>query len=450
MYFTPFLNHLSQSIGHKLNVSLTLGAALFVLSTGTAHAQLQREIINPSFEDGPTPRTFSIHPDTQHPGWISTNGTMETWADGFLRRDAQEGDFLIELNPNSPIGLYQEICLLNGEELSWDLYHAARGTGGNQTINYEVVSLDGTTTHQLLTSNTVTGMGANSRNNAANLWDNVVGTTTYTGPTGVQRLQFRSTNAGSAGNFLDDINVALVPFVTFNPTSTSDFETGSGPYPEVSISGELLIPTTVTFSVLPSSTATLGVDYSLASNTSTSPAGSYDGVSSSSLFALPVTVLTDAVVDPNETIDLQIDSAVAANPALSPALASAPGVCENGTLPMATHTILDVPPPPPMPSVAMTKVADNPGPHTVGDVVTYTYTVTNDGNVNVRDIAITDTHNGSDPAPVPGNEILLTDTAPAGDSTDAATDGSWDVLAPGDVVTFTGTYTVTQTDVDNL
>jgi len=104
----------------------------------------------------------------------------------------------------------------------------------------------------------------------------------------------------------------------------------------------------------------------------------------------------------------------------------------------------------PAPSLAMTKVADNPGPHQVGDVITYTYTITNDGNRPVQDIAINDTHNGSDPAPVPGSETLLTDAAPTGDSTDGATNGSWDVLAPGDIVTFTGTYTVTQADIDSL
>ena len=104
----------------------------------------------------------------------------------------------------------------------------------------------------------------------------------------------------------------------------------------------------------------------------------------------------------------------------------------------------------PLPSLAMTKVADNPGPHAAGDVITYTYTITNDGNTVIRDLAINDTHNGSDPAPVPGNETLLTDAAPAGDSTDASGDGSWDALAPGDVITFTGTYTVTQADVDSL
>jgi len=106
--------------------------------------------------------------------------------------------------------------------------------------------------------------------------------------------------------------------------------------------------------------------------------------------------------------------------------------------------------PAPAPSLSMTKVADDTGPHTVGDIVTYTYTVTNDGNTVINDVAITDTHNGSDPAPVPGNETLLTDAAPTGDSTDAAPNGSWDILAPGDTLTFTGSYTVTQTDAENL
>ena len=98
----------------------------------------------------------------------------------------------------------------------------------------------------------------------------------------------------------------------------------------------------------------------------------------------------------------------------------------------------------------MEKVASSAGPFTTGDVITYTYTITNDGDTIIRGIAINDTHNGSDPAPVPGNETLLTDNGTAGDSTDAAVDGSWDILAPGDVVTFTGTYTVTAIDAANL
>lgn len=102
------------------------------------------------------------------------------------------------------------------------------------------------------------------------------------------------------------------------------------------------------------------------------------------------------------------------------------------------------------PNLEMTKIADDDELVTVGQLVTYTYTVTNNGNVNVSGVTINDTHNGSGPAPTPVGETL-TDNGAAGDSTDGtANDGIWDVLAPGDVVTFTGTYTVTQADIDNL
>lgn len=104
----------------------------------------------------------------------------------------------------------------------------------------------------------------------------------------------------------------------------------------------------------------------------------------------------------------------------------------------------------PDPVLAMTKVADDDALVTVGQVVTYTYTVTNNGNVAVAGVTVNDVHNGSGPAPTPAGETL-TDNGTIGDSTDATpNDGVWDNLAPGDVVTFTGTYTVTQTDIDNL
>jgi len=102
------------------------------------------------------------------------------------------------------------------------------------------------------------------------------------------------------------------------------------------------------------------------------------------------------------------------------------------------------------PSLSLTKVADDATLRTVGETIVYTYTVTNTGDQLIRDVTVSDTHNASDPAPTPEDEVLLTDVAPLGDSIDAAQNGSWDELGPGDSITFTGEYTLTQDDIDNL
>ncbi len=98
----------------------------------------------------------------------------------------------------------------------------------------------------------------------------------------------------------------------------------------------------------------------------------------------------------------------------------------------------------------VTKTADKTANVAAGDVITYTYKVTNDGNVTIHNITLADVHNAAGPAPVPGSETL-TDNPPLGNSTDVtANDGLWSDLAPGDTITFTATYTVKQSDVDNL
>jgi large repetitive protein len=102
------------------------------------------------------------------------------------------------------------------------------------------------------------------------------------------------------------------------------------------------------------------------------------------------------------------------------------------------------------PQLTILKTPSTFGPVPVGTVITYTYTVTNSGNVAMTGVSVSDVHNGSGVFTGPGNESLLTDVAPLGDSTDAAINGSWDTLAPGDILTFTATYVVTQNDVDTL
>ncbi len=101
-------------------------------------------------------------------------------------------------------------------------------------------------------------------------------------------------------------------------------------------------------------------------------------------------------------------------------------------------------------TMSVTKVANDTTDVTLGQVITYTYQVTNTGNQVISNVTLSDAHNGSGPAPTPSGEVLDVDNLPTGDSTDASVNGSWDVLAPGDELTFTATYTVTQSDIDTL
>ncbi len=92
-------------------------------------------------------------------------------------------------------------------------------------------------------------------------------------------------------------------------------------------------------------------------------------------------------------------------------------------------------------------------PADAGDVITYTYTIANTGNVTINNVTASDTHEGSAvPAASFSDGALLTEGSPlpAGQtSTDtAATPGVWGVLRPGATITFTYVHTVTQTEVD--
>ncbi|MEO1700830.1 MAG: hypothetical protein AAFR71_02165 [Pseudomonadota bacterium] len=88
----------------------------------------------------------------------------------------------------------------------------------------------------------------------------------------------------------------------------------------------------------------------------------------------------------------------------------------------------------------------------VGDVVTYTYTITNNGNVPIDNITLTDAHGGN-PATFTQPDIeaaALTDNGTTGDSTNTTTgDSDWDLLAPGDVLVVSVAYTIDQFDIDN-
>ena len=103
------------------------------------------------------------------------------------------------------------------------------------------------------------------------------------------------------------------------------------------------------------------------------------------------------------------------------------------------------------PSMLVTKTANPTTNLSAGQVITYTYTVKNTGNVSLKNISLAEVHNAIGAAPVPGSEVITNDVPPLNDSSDAiVSNGVWSSLAPGDTVTFTATYTVQQSDVDTL
>ncbi len=95
-----------------------------------------------------------------------------------------------------------------------------------------------------------------------------------------------------------------------------------------------------------------------------------------------------------------------------------------------------------VPGISVTKVASKTTNAAAGDVITYTYKVTNTGNTPVNNITLSDTHNGVLNALTP----IFGAFNPGNTSTH--TGNTINSLSPGDFATYTATYTVTQTDVD--
>lgn len=102
------------------------------------------------------------------------------------------------------------------------------------------------------------------------------------------------------------------------------------------------------------------------------------------------------------------------------------------------------------PRLSILKSANLAGPVSAGNQITYSYVVTNTGNVTIQNVTVNDVHNAYGTFLAPAGELLQTDAAPAGDSNDAAANGSWDSLAPGDAIRFSSVYQVVQADIDNL
>jgi len=274
-----------------------------IFAASPAHAQL-RALLNPSFESndpaGPGAPNFEILPIAAVPGWDSTTGEIEIWDTNFNGVPAYSGNVFAEMNANQPGTLYQNICLVNGEPLGWTFAHRAR-TGGQatQTVRFQVATSTGTLIQSLATQSSTT---------ANQVWNVNTGSTTYTGASGLQRVQFTTSDPGSFGNFLDAIQLSLRPFIQISAASTSGLESvPSANMATLLVTGYSASPISVTVNIT-GGTAVRGTDYTTpgggATFTVIVPAGTYYNTA----VPLGVTVVDDTAVESSETITYSLSA----------------------------------------------------------------------------------------------------------------------------------------------
>ncbi|MBX9727369.1 MAG: DUF11 domain-containing protein [Sphingopyxis sp.] len=272
-------------------------ASLVLFAPDPASAQL-RSLENPSFEQndpqGPGAPNWEILPDTSVPGWATTTNEIELWDSNFNGVPAFSGLVFAEMNANVNGTFFQNICLVNGEPISWTFAHRARSGGqATQTVRFQVANSSGTLLQNLATQSSLT---------SNQIWNVNNGTTTYTGPTGLQRVQFTTSDPGSVGNFLDAIQLMLRPFIQLSAAGSTSVESvPSAGLATLLVTGTATSAISVTVTIT-GGTAVRGTDYTTpgggASFTVTVPAGTYFNTP----VPLGISVIDDSVIEGSETI----------------------------------------------------------------------------------------------------------------------------------------------------
>ncbi|MDY8136900.1 PKD-like domain-containing protein, partial [Aquimarina sp. 2201CG5-10] len=142
-----------------------------------------------------------------------------------------------------------------------------------------------------------------------------------------------------------------------------------------------------------------------------------------------------------EDLDVAQVSNLATVGALDPGLGSVTDISDD---PDDPTSIIDDPTVVPLisvPAISVTKSADDNSNVIEGQVITYTYTVSNTGNVTFDEVSLSDIHSGTGSL---GNITLQSTTG-----TDDALDNDVDELGPGQTAQWTAEYEITTTDILN-
>ena len=150
--------------------------------------------------------------------------------------------------------------------------------------------------------------------------------------------------------------------------------------------------------------------------------GTLSAISPASVASLPAgqsAVFTATYTVTQADIDAAVDITNTATLAATPATGTLPALTADETVDVDDA----------LPSVTFLKTADMGTNVGTGQTVTYSYVVTNTGNVTIDNVSVSDVHGGLG-------------------TLSAITPASVAVLNPGDDATFTATYVITQDDID--
>ncbi|MET4728438.1 putative repeat protein (TIGR01451 family) [Lysobacter enzymogenes] len=442
---------------------LVLAAALALAAALPAQAQVQRTFVNLGFEQpdlgtgacvgyfaGPQQVTGwnTTHPSRATGGCgivanPATGPIIELWGNSFNGTPARAGKQHAELNADQASRIYQNICLTNGEVIGWRLSHRGRNSastpdvmsfginasGSNGVGVTSEIARIGTTnngTDRVDTGGTPSSatQGTLTIGATADGWRDYNGSFTYNGGTGVQQVGFAAVSSSggiSLGNFLDEIQITLRPYIEFDAANYTVREGQSAGLPRLRVigtvpAGGIVVPVRIT-----GGTATQGSDYTVSSGSGTTinvaiPAGTYDNTS----FDLPIAVVDDAVIENNETVTF------AAQPSANDYTLTSTTTCATGSAGQttATLTILDNDV-----DVLTTKQVDNATP-APGGTVRFTVTFRNNtARPTVADTTVHDaTVNIADAVPT-GLTFTAWTCTPIGNATCPAASGTGAISA---------------------
>ncbi|MBT2746947.1 MULTISPECIES: DUF11 domain-containing protein [unclassified Lysobacter] len=411
-------------------------AALIAAAVLPAQAQVQRTFVNLGFEQ-PDLGTgacvaFLVGPqqvsgwNTTHPSGVAggcgvtpnpaSGPVVELWGNSFNATPARAGKQHAELNASQASRIFQNICLTNSEVIGWRLSHRGRNSattpdvmsfgvnasGSTATAVTSAIAQIGTTndgTDRVDTTGTPSSasQGTLSIGASSNGWRDYSGTFTFSGTSGVQQVGFAAVSSSggiSLGNFLDEIQITLRPYIEFDAANYSTREGQTATLPRLRVigtvpSGGIVVPVRIT-----GGTAALGSDFSVTSGSGnivnvSIPAGSYDNTS----FDLPISVIDDAVIENNETVQFT------AQPSANDYTLTSTTSCASGSAGQTTATLTivdnDV-------DLQAAKQVDNAAPAPGGNVQ---FTVTYRNNTARPTLGDTSAHDAV---------VNLSDAVPAG------------------------------------